>query len=166
MSGLNNYQILFVLSAFLLQLILITHFALRKWRFAVAIRYGPIVYALGIPAAILSLILLRGGLAWAFWLGGFLYLIWSIYGYIIDYVLRVEWRISIRWSVLVPFIVLYLATVMFYWWPLGLIYKPLWYIYAVLFFISTWLNVTSHKKPDRLRQVTNSGKPGDQPVVR
>jgi len=34
---------------------------------------------------------------------------------------------------------------MFYWWPLGLFSKPLWGVYAVLFIVSTILNVTSHK---------------------
>jgi hypothetical protein len=41
---------------------------------------------------------------------------------------------------------------MFYWWPLALISRPLWYIYAVLFIVSTVLNVSSHQAPqaDRL----------------
>jgi hypothetical protein len=34
---------------------------------------------------------------------------------------------------------------MFYWFPLALVYKPLWYGYAILFVISTLLNITSHK---------------------
>ncbi len=145
MNSLDNYQILFVLSAFLLQLILLAHFALRKWRFDLAMRYGPVVYALSLPAAILSLFLLGGGKQWSFWLAGFIFLAWALYGYIIEYVLRIEWRSSWRWPILVPYVTLYLATVMLYWWPLALIYKPLWYVYAVLFLASTYLNVTSHK---------------------
>jgi hypothetical protein len=47
-----------------------------------------------------------------------------------------------------PYIVLYLATVMFYWWPLALIYKPLWYAYAILFIVSTILNITSHQEKE------------------
>jgi hypothetical protein len=43
-----------------------------------------------------------------------------------------------------PYVFLYLATVMFYWWPLGLLSRPLWIIYAVLFVIATILNITSH----------------------
>lgn len=152
MLALDKFEILFVVSAFAVQVILIIHFALRKRQFDLAIRYGRLVYALGIPAAIISLIILLGGKEWSFWLSGMLYLIWAIYGYSIDYVKGIEWRISLRWSVLVPFIVLYLAMLMFYWWPLALIYKPLWYIFAILFLIGTYLNLTSHKKPDQLLQ--------------
>jgi hypothetical protein len=131
----------------LFQIILIVHFALRKWDFDLAIRFGPLVYALGVPAAAVSVLLLLGDQSWAFWLGGFIYLTWGIYGYLVEYVKKLEWRNPFRWSVGGPYLFLYLATVMFYWWPLALLYKPLWYAYAVLFIASTILNITSHKKP-------------------
>lgn len=146
MFGSDNLETLFVISAFLFQVILIIHFALRKWRFDLALRYGWIVYMLGIPAAAISLFILLGGKSWFLWLSGFIYLIWAIYGYSVEYVRGIQWRSPINWSVLGPYLILYLATVMFYWWPLALIYKPLWYIYAVLFLISTFLNVTSHQR--------------------
>ena len=146
MFGLEIYQSLFLLNAFLFQLILIVHFALRKWQFNLAMRYGQIVYALSLPAVILSTILLRAGKDWSLWLGGFIYLVWAIYGYSVEYFMHIEWRSSVRWPILVPYVILYLATVMFYWWPIALVYKPLWYIYAVLFLVSTYLNVTSHRK--------------------
>jgi hypothetical protein len=123
------------------------HFALRRWRFEFALSYGWIVYALGIPLAGVSVLLLLGGKTWSMWLGGFLYLAWAIFGYVVEYVKKVEWRNSIRAGILVPYILLYLATIMFYWFPLALIAKPLWYAYAVLFVASTILNVTSHKVP-------------------
>jgi len=100
---------------------------------------------LSIPAAALSALLLLGGMAWSLWLGGFLYLIWATYGFAVEYVKRIEWRNPIRWSIYGSYVFLYLATILFYWFPLGLISKPLWYAYAVLFIISTILNVTSHK---------------------
>lgn len=145
MFGLDNYQILFLLNAFLFQLILVVHFALRKWRFGLAMRYGPIVYALSIPSVALSIFLYNRGVDYSFWLGGFIYFVWALYGFSVEYILRIEWRSSLRWSILVPYVMLYLATVMFYWWPVGFIYKPLWYVCAVLFLVSTGLNVTSHK---------------------
>ncbi len=151
MYTLDNYQILFLVCAFLFQLILIFHFALRKWQFDLAIRYGPIIYALSIPAAVISLIILLAGKAWSLWLGGFLFLIWAIYGYTIEYILGIDWRSSFRWPILVPYVMLYLATVMFYWWPLAQFYKPLWYVQAILFLISTTLNVTSHRKTPQIQ---------------
>jgi hypothetical protein len=139
-------EALFVASAFLFQAILIVHFTLRKWRFELAMRYGWLVYALSIPFTILSIVLLLNGKNWYLWLGGFIYLIWGIYGFWIEYVRKIEWRDPIRWKVFGPYIFIYLSTVMFFWWPLALIYKPLWYVYAILFTISTFLNITSHKR--------------------
>ena len=144
---MDNLDLWFVVCAFLFQFILILHFSLRKWLFDVAMHYGPIVYALSVPAAAFSVFLLLRGKSWAFFLAGFFYLIWAIFGYTVEYVKKIEWRNPIRWSIGGPYVVLYLATVMFYWFPLALISKPLWYAYAVLFVASTILNVTSHKGP-------------------
>jgi len=148
MFGLECQEASFVIWAFLFQIILIVHFALRKWRFNIAKRYGPIVYALGIPAAVLSMFLLLGGKTWSLWIGGFIYLAWGIFGFWIEYVRKIQWRNPPRWPIFGPYVILYLATIMFYWWPLALISRPLWNAYAVLFVISTALNATSHKMPD------------------
>jgi hypothetical protein len=137
---------LFVVEAFLFQVILIVHFAMRKWRFDQAIKFGPTVYALGIPSAILSLVFLAGGIPLSFWLGGFIYLCWGIYAYWVEYMKKIEWRSPIHWKIFIPYITLYLATVMFFWWPLALNDKTLWNLYAVLFIITTYLNISSHKK--------------------
>ncbi len=155
MLGLAHLEILFVLCAFLFQIILIIHFSLRRWRFNTAMRYGPIVYALSIPAVAASIVLLLGGKPWSFWLAGFLYLIWALFGYTVEYIEKIEWRNSLRWSILGPYVLLYLVTSMFYWFPLALVRKPLWYVYAVLFIASTILNVTSHKVPRILEQFTS-----------
>ena len=141
-------EILYVGTAILFQVALIIHFALRKWYFALYImKYGWSMYALSVPAAVVSLILLRGGMAWGFWLGGFIFLVWALFGYTIEYRMRIQWRAPIRWQFFGPYILLYLATVMFYWWPLALISKTLWVVEAVLFIGSTILNLTSHKGP-------------------
>ena len=145
MSGLDTLDTLFVLWAFILQIVLVIHFAVRKWLFeSYTLKYGWIVYALSIPAAAISIILLLGGKSWSFWLGGFLFLVYAAYGYWVDYVRRIQWRNPPRWSILFPYVFLYLATVMFYWWPLGLLSRPLWVAYTVLFVIATILNITSH----------------------
>ena len=146
MDGIDNLETLFVVNAFIFQIILIIHFAFRKWRFELALRYGLLVYALGIPAAAISTLILLGGKSWFLWIGGFLYLIWGGYGYWIEYVRKIEWRNPIHWPIFGPYIFLYLSTAMFYWWPLALIYKPLWYFYAILFITSTILNLTSHRR--------------------
>jgi hypothetical protein len=60
----DNLELSFVVGAFLLQIVLIIHVALRKWRFDLVVRFGWIVCALGVPAALLSLRLLLGGKTW------------------------------------------------------------------------------------------------------
>ena len=150
MSTLSGSDILFVAWAFLFQLALIVHFAVRRWRFALIVRYGWLTYTLGVPAALVSLVMVSSGQPWWMWLGGFICLAWAIYGYTVEFVRHVEWRSPVRWSVFGPYITLYLATIMLYWWPLARISRPLWYAYAVLFVISTVLNVTSHRvSPDQ-----------------
>jgi CubicO group peptidase (beta-lactamase class C family) len=144
--SLNNLQFLFVVSAFLFQLVLITHFSLRKWRFDLAMRIGWLVYLLSVPAAAVSVILLLGDEAWSFWLSGFLYLTWAIYGFTVEYVKHIEWRNPIRWPTFGIYVFLYIATSMFYWFPLGLINKSLWSVYTVLFIVSTIFNASSHKR--------------------
>lgn len=144
MLGLDRVEILYVATAFLFQAILIVHFALRRWRFDVAMRYGPVVYALSIPAAVVSVVLFLGDKGWSLWIAGFIYPAWAIFGYTVEYIREIKWRTPPRWEILGPYLVLYLATVMFYWWPLADLYRPLWYAYAVLFIVSTALNVTSH----------------------
>lgn len=145
MRELDNWDKLFVGWAFFVQIVLIVHFALRKRFFeSYTMKFGWLVYALAIPAAAISVVLLVQGKSWSFWLGGFLFLIYAAFGYWIDYVKGIQWRNPLRVSVMVPYVLLYLSTVMFYWWPLGLLSRPLWIAYAVLFVLSTVLNVTSH----------------------
>jgi hypothetical protein len=144
MFGLDKYDSLFVAWSFVYHLCLIAIFAVRKTNFDLIARYGWIFYALCVPALIVSVILLRGGKPWSFWLAGFLFVLWGILGYTVEYVFKIPWRSPIVWPVLIPYVLLYLGTTMFYWWPVGLLSRPLWYIYAVLFALSTYLNVTSH----------------------
>lgn len=142
---MDKFDILYVIAAFLFQTILIIHFALRKQHLTTAIRYGRFVYTLSIPAAALSLYLYLMTKPWSLWIAGLIYFTWAIFGYMVEYLIQIQWRNPPYWPIFLPYILLYLATVMFYWWPLANLWKPLWYVYALLFVISTWLNVTSHK---------------------
>lgn len=144
-NSLDKLDRLFVIWAFFLQLILVIHFAVRKPLFETYTqKYGWIVYALSIPAVLISIIILRGGKSFSLWLGGFLFVIFAVFGYWVDYYLKIPWRNPIQKSILIPYIFLYLSTEMFYWWPLGLINRGLWFAYAVLFILATILNITSH----------------------
>lgn len=145
MLKLDRLDTLFVVWAFVFQVLFIIHFAIRKPLFeSYTVKYGWIVYALCIPAVIISIILLRGGKSWFFWLGGFLFLVYAAFGLWIDYIAKIQFRNPLRLSVLIPYIFLYLSTVMFYWWPLVRIDRRLWFAYLILFIIATVLNITSH----------------------
>jgi hypothetical protein len=145
MTKLDNLDKLFISWAFLLQILLIVHFAIRKSLFeSYTVKYGWIIYALCIPAVAISIVLMRGGKSWSFWLGGFLFLVFAVFGYWVDYVAQIQFRNPFRPSIAIPYVFSYLVTVKFYWWPVGLLSRPLWFVYAVLFVIATVLNVTSH----------------------
>lgn len=145
MLGLDRLDVLFIIWSFTLQIILVIHFAIRKpLRESYTLKYGWLVYALCLPSTAVSLILLLNGKTWSLWLGGFLFIPFAAYGYWIDYVKGINWRKPLRKDIMLPYVTLYLATVMFYWWPLALLYRPLWFVFGVLFLIGTVLNITSH----------------------
>ena len=149
MASMDTLDILFICAAFLFQSVLTVHFAMRKWRFETAIRFGWLVYALSIPAALFSIVQWTAGKPWYFWLAGFLFLAWAAFGYGVEYRYRLEWRSPIRWSIFVPYVLLYLATSMFYWWPLARLSRPLWFVFTVLYIVGMVLNITSHDGPRR-----------------
>lgn len=145
MFGPDRLDTLFIIWSFFLQIILIIHFTIRKPFFeSYTKKFGWIVYALCLPALIISILLLLSGKSWSFWLGGFIFVVWAFYGYWIDYVKRINWRKPIRMDIMVPYLILYLSTIMFYWWPVALLHKPLWYVFGVLFMIGSVLNIKSH----------------------
>ena len=143
--SLDNASKLFIAWAFFLQIVFIVHFAVRKIFFeSYTLRYGWIVYALCIPAVVISILLLRGGKNWVYWIGGFLFAVYACFGFWVDYIARIQFRNPVRLTVLIPYACLYLVTVMFYWWPLYRLNRTLWAVYAALYVIATILNVSSH----------------------
>jgi hypothetical protein len=145
LAKLDALEKLFVGWSFFFQIALIVHFALRKGFFArYTLKYGWLIYALSIPALVISIILLRGGKSWSFWLAGFIFLVYAAYGYWIDFIKQIQWRNPLQLSIMFPYVLLYLSTVMFYWWPLGQLDRSLWFAYAILFVLAMILNITSH----------------------
>ena len=140
----DRYDTLFVIWAFIFQVCLIALFAIRKSNLDLILKYGWIFYLLCIPALIISINMIRGGKPFSFWLAGFIFVVWAILGFTAEYVFKIQWRNPIVWAIFVPYVILYLGTIMFYWFPVGMLNRPLWYLYAVLFAVSTYLNITSH----------------------
>ncbi len=146
MPGLSGLETAYVLFAFFLQLVLIIHFAVRRLSLATAVRYGPLVYALGVPAVLLSMAQASAGEPWYLWLAGVLFGLFALFGYLVEYVYAINWRSPIVWPVLVPYVILYLGAICFYWWPLATIDRRLWFAYTGLFMLSTVLNIISHEE--------------------
>lgn len=107
-------------------------------------RDGWIIYVLCVPGVIVSILLLRGGKDWVLWIGGFILLLFSAYGYWVDYVAKISFRSPFRSGIGIPYVLLYLSTLMFYWWPLGRLSRPAWLVYGILFIVGTILNISSH----------------------
>jgi hypothetical protein len=51
-------------------------------------------------------------------------------------------------------VLLYLATSMFYWWPLARLSWPLWFVFAGLYSVGVVLNIASHDGPRRTESST------------
>jgi hypothetical protein len=147
MLGLGPLDTLFVLFAFLIQIALIVYFALCRWAFATAVRTGWLIYALGVPAAAISMAQFVTGKPWYLWLGGALFAVFGAFGFVVEYLLHIEWRDPVYLPVFLPYMTLYLGAICFYWWPLGTIDAVLWYAYTALFLVSTLLNALSHAGP-------------------
>ena len=144
-KDLDRLNRLFVVWAFLLIIVLIVHFAIRKPLMeSYTTKFGWIVYTLSIPSVVISIILYRGGKSWSFWLAGVLFLVYAMFGFWVDYLAKIQFRNPLRLEIVIPYVSLYLAMIMFYWWPLGLLDRKLWIVYAVLFVIATVLNISSH----------------------
>lgn len=142
---MDVYDRIFTLTAFILQIVLLAYFIFRKLNFEATVRWGWIVYALAVPALIVSAMLLRAGKPWTFWIGGLLFTVWAILGFIVDIGRPVAWRSPPFLPVFIPYVLMYMAAQMFYWFPVGTLQRSLWYFYAVVFILSTYFNLTSHQ---------------------
>ena len=79
MISMGVLERLFVACAFLFQVVLIIHFAMRKWRYDLALHYGWIVYALSIPASMISLLFWLNSKPWPMWQMGSLFALGAIW---------------------------------------------------------------------------------------
>jgi hypothetical protein len=138
----------YVVVALALQAILIIYFALRRWRAAFAFRIGRAIYALGVPLAVYAVVMVFVGQPWYLWVGGLLYALWALLGSKVDTGRPLLWHEPICPRPFNGYVLLYLVYQMFFWWPLGGIWRPGWYIFAALFVLATYLNVISRKAPE------------------
>lgn len=134
------------------QVVLVAFFASRRWARELADHYGWIAYAFGILGLAVGAWLATNGASWRLFVGPLIFAVWAGYGAWVDLFRRVDWRPGfaaarrqpIQWSVLGPYITLYMAAQMFMWWPLWSYWRPGWAVYLVLFVVNTVLNIAGH----------------------
>jgi hypothetical protein len=126
------------------QVILLVYFTARRWRPPMADRFGWIAYAFGTVGLVLGIWLVSFGASYRLFAGPLLYAAWAAYGAWVDLWQRTEWRQPIRWNIIGPYVILYLAAQMFLWWPLWDTLRPVWVIYLWLFIANTTLNISGH----------------------
>jgi hypothetical protein len=146
MFAQNSLQILFIAFAFISQVLLIFNFAAYKRKPDLQKKWGWIVYAFGWLALPLGILLLAGGETWYFWFACVLFSTWAAFGYVVDILRPLNWRDPIVWQIFIPYLVLYLSAQFAFWIPLWFIWPGYWMIYAVLYAVSTVLNISNHSR--------------------
>ena len=143
--------IVFAAYAIASQALLIAYFASRRWARGFADRWGWIAYAFGVVGLPVGAWLAVAGSSWRLFVGPLLFAAWAAYGAWVDVVRRIDWRPMtgsvrrpVNWTVLGPYVTLYLAAQMFLWWPMWDYWRQGWVVYLVLFVANTALNLAGH----------------------
>ncbi|MGE5248872.1 MAG: hypothetical protein ACM3QS_01560 [Bacteroidota bacterium] len=140
----DTLPILFTAYAFLAQMLLIFNFAALRWRPRIQQRWGWIVYTTGLFALPLGILFLAAGQRWYLGLAFVLLAVWAAFGYTVDILRPVRWRQPIHWQIFAPYVLLYISAQFAFWIPLWFIGPGYWIFYAMLYTISTALNVSMH----------------------
>jgi len=127
------------------QLALLAFFAAHRWWPAREWALGRLVYGLGIPAALLAVVLVIVGPAWPWALALALYAVWAAVGAWLDIIHPIPWRDPPRLAILVPYALLLIAALLAFWIPLWWIDRRLWVAFGILYAAHTTLNVLSHR---------------------
>jgi hypothetical protein len=126
------------------QAVLVCFFATRRWWPRRAPRTGQAAYGFAGLGLVLGVLLILTGYGWRLFAGPLLMAAWAGFGATVDLWRPREWRSPIEWSVLGPYVTLYLFAQMFMWWPLWGIERVAWAAFLVLFVVNTALNIRGH----------------------
>ena len=143
----SRLQLLFAAFALILQTLLVLHFAALRWRPHLQRRWGWLVYAMSLPGLALGVLFWANNRPWYEWSAFLLFAAWAALGYTVDIWRPVNWRIPLRWSIFIPYLILYLAAQFAFWIPLWFIGAGYWASYTVLYALNTALNIPSHFGP-------------------
>jgi hypothetical protein len=142
----------FIVFAFASQLVLIAFFATYGRRRDLSAIAGRAVYALGVVAAVLAVVLAVDGQPSYLVAALGLYAAWAGFGTWIDIVHPIGWRVPPRWSIFIPYVALLTAAQIGMWIPLWYVDLRLWIAFGILYAIHTTLNISSHVGAGRTGQ--------------
>jgi len=142
----NTLRAVFVIFAFVVQVLLVLNFAVRNWRPALERRYGWVIYALGVAAVLLAVVFALAGQPWLPVVAFLLYAVWAAFGFYVDVYRKIEWRNPLRLPVLLPYVLLFIACQLAFWIPLWYVGRGYWIAYGVFYSVNTGLNFYSHRK--------------------
>jgi hypothetical protein len=89
---------------------------------------GLVMIALGVPAAVALVAFVRARAGWRQWLGPAVYLGFVGLEVLVDYVWRVEFRSPRRYSILVPYLLLFFGAILLMGLPMFRLNRRLWLV--------------------------------------
>ena len=89
---------------------------------------GQVMIALAVPAAIALFAFVRARAGWRHWVGPAVYLAFVALEVVVDYVWPVEFRSPMRYSILVPYLLLFFGAILMMGLPMFRLNRRLWLI--------------------------------------
>ena len=86
---------------------------------------GTLTISMGIPTGIIAVINLLNGRDWWLWVYPFLFVVFCLFTYIVDYALKIEFRKPRNLKILVPFLLIFYISIILMWgvtWSIGPMY--------------------------------------------
>ena len=147
MVHVSALQVTFAAFGILMMTMLFGNFVARNWKPELELRYGWVIYAMGIPGLVLAgLYLLAEGMSVFFPAASLVFTAWALFGFVVDRVAKVQWRRPTVPQIFVPYVTLYVAWQVLYWIPMWSIGRVYWVVYTLLFSAATCLNLRAHLK--------------------
>ena len=89
---------------------------------------GRVIMALAIPALAAMIAFVRAGAGWRHWIGPGILLAFVAFMISVEYVWPVEFRSPMRYSIVVPYLVLFFGAILLMGLPMFRMNRPLWFV--------------------------------------
>lgn len=89
---------------------------------------GHIIVALAVPASLALVAFMRAHAGWRQWIGPAVYLVFVAVELVVDYIWPVEFRSPMRYSILVPYLVLFFGAILLMGLPMFRLNRRVWLV--------------------------------------